>query len=189
MTTRWTVVAAFVLAGAVTMGCSHAPLNPGLEPTPPQSRPDVYRSQEHGYSFIPPASWELGASGGMIDVIYMRPAAAQPEVFRENLNVAVEKLPQVLTLDEYAQAAQAMMALAFREFEVVSLTDIVMGNIQGKRLVCTYSWGGIELFVQSAFYIAVKDQKAYVMTCGSTPENFAAYEKTFDECARTFRVE
>jgi len=175
MTTRLTVLVALVLAVVLAGGCSR------------KSRPGEYYSEANKFSIIPPTSWEWQAGSGMVSVIFLCPVGRHSEGFRENINVVVETLPEAMSLEEYVQAATTLMAAVFRDYEQVSLTDIDLDNVKAKRLVYVYTFGDSKIHLVA--YFAVRDKTGYVVTGAALSRSFPQFESTFDECARTFRVE
>jgi len=152
-----------------------------------QKEPGPYRSEKHNFTIVPPKSWEQ-KSYPTTDVVFLCPKGQHSKAFRENLNVQVETRPVETSLDDYTQMLSKQLASKFPDYREMSLTDIEMSNIKGKRLVCTYSVGEQQK-VHGVYYFAVKGKTAYLISCAAHPESFAKVEKTFDECARTFRVE
>jgi len=166
MNTRWTVMVVLVLAVVLADGCSR------------QSRLGEYYSKEHKYSIIPPASWEQ-FPGKMTDVRFLCPVG--------NINVAVNGLSRDTSLEEYALITSNPRHKIFQGYCQISFTDIDLGNAKAKRRVYTHTYNDDEFYAIA--YIVVKDRTVYTITGTTTAENFSELEATFDECARTFRVE
>jgi len=162
---------------------------PASRPTSqPTSQPAEYRSKANKFSILPPESWTQQKPGGkMADMMFLCPEGRHSENFRESITILVEKLRKDTTPDANAKAAEKATAAMFKDYKQVSLTDVDLGNVKAKRLISTYSAG--ERKSQMAQYFIVKDKMAYVIICMTTQESFEKFEKTFDDCARTFRVE
>ena len=168
----WVVaVATMVLAG----GCSR------------QSRPGEYRTREHGFGIIPPAGWETQEGTGMPGVAFLSPPQGPGDMFRENVNVVVEKLPSAMTTEEYAKACSDMMAIGMTDFRSVSETAVEVNGRTAMRYVSTYRVGSND--IKAISYLTAKGKKGYVITCTALPNSFDEFEKTFEECCRTFMVD
>ena len=152
-----------------------------------KGRAGEYYSKAHKYSIIPPASWVKKPGNNIMDVMFSCPDGLRSADAHENINVVTETLPQAMSLEDYTRAAIATMEAVIKDYQQVSLTDFELGNTQGKRLVSTFAVGDKK--AQSVTYFAARDTTAFVFSGTATPDSFSKFEATFDECARTFRVE
>ena len=182
---RMIVVAGLGLAVAVAIvgGCSIE--IGGEDSTGP------YHSEKYGYSITPPASWSR-ESRPTADVIFFCPSGQRSAKVHENIVVGIVEQAEGIVLDgrleEYVQVEIDSMAATLNAYRQISLSDVDLGNVKGKRLVFTFTTqDGKEM--QTAVYITVKGSRGYNITCSATPESFAKFEKTFDDCAKTFRVD
>ena len=166
---------ALVLSVALAGGCSR------------KSRPGEYYNPARAYSIIPPAGWEQQPGRGATDVMFACPVGQHSENFRENISVGTETLSKAMSLDDYMQSGPDKEFRRLEGFRYVSVTDVDLGNVKAKRAVFTCSFHDASL--QTVVYVAVKGDRGYILACASTPENFSMFERTFDECAWTFRVE
>jgi len=95
--------------------------------------------------------------------------------FQENANLIIEALPAAYTVSEYMEASMASLESVYTNFKLLETSDmfhIVSGQFG-------------EIPVQQIQYFFIHDDKAYVLTFSSNPENFDRYRPTFDSIAQT----
>ena len=169
-------VLGFAFLSASLAGCSSGEPEPGR----------YYKKQE-GFSIRFPAEWEQKENVMGTVVIALSPAQGTDDPFRENVNVVVEALPSLMTLDEYFNLSMVNLKKLLAAGQEPEVSDITLGGEKAKRVVYQTMMG--QIGVKGTLYVAVKGQRGYALTCSATPESFDADKARFEEIAGTFRFE
>lgn len=148
----------------------------------------VFNDSHHGFRILIPDSWRLeeGFSDQHLDfvVIGMSPTEGPNDRFVENMNILVETLDKPTNNQEYFMWNLVGLMEELPEFQMHEKDDIEINGVAMSRIA--YSW---KMDTQRTFtyqFIFVKDQKGYVMTFSSEPEQFDSYRRTFDGIAASF---
>jgi hypothetical protein len=180
---------ALCLAGLAACGSSPTASPPATEmatsvPTPTlEQESGRYYEPAGGFSYIPPAGWELVEASGTTYKVALGPLQ---DDFTPNLVVVDE--PFDGTLDEYVSASLANMSDFFEGFQLISQDAFApLEGPAGVRLVVENAQGGRRL--RHSFYCFDAGARKFVLTGTQLSGSGASLEPTFDAAARTFRFE
>lgn len=155
-----------------------------IAPTPTLER----ESERHyepagGFSYIPPAGWELVEASGAEYKVAVGPEQGD---FRPNLVVVDE--PFDGSLDEYVSTSLTHMGDFFEGFQVISQDEFVpLDGPAAVRFVVENAQGG--RLLRHSFYCFDAGARKIVLTGTQLAGTGASLEPTFDAAARTFRLE
>jgi hypothetical protein len=159
---------------------------PTATPAPtanPTESADRHYEPTGGFSYIPPAGWEMVDASSLDYKV-----AVGPEVdgFAANLTVVDE--PFEGSLDEYVSSALGGLSQYFESFQVLSQEEFkpTEGPL-GVRIVAENVQGGHAL--RQAFYLFDGDTIKIVVTCTRLAEAAAELDAACDTSVGTFRFE
>jgi len=127
-------------------------------------------------SITVPEGW-LAQHTNSTTVFILYSPVEENDVFQENANLTIEKLPTKYTEKEYLAATQSLISKIYTNFRVIeNKTDyhIISGNLNGSDIM-------------QIQYVSIKDNTAYIMTYTSTPDDFARYLDIFKSIQKTFK--
>ena len=155
-----------------------------LAPTPTLEREsDRYYEAVGGFSYIPPAGWELIDASGAEYKIAVGPEQGD---FRPNLVVVDE--PFDGSLDEYVSTSIANMGDFFEGSQLISQDEFApQDGPAGVRFVVENAQGG--RLLRHSFYCFDAGARKFVLTGTQLAGASVSLEPTFDAAARTFRLE
>jgi hypothetical protein len=184
---------AVVTPGTETSSPTHLPTatstaspQPSDTPSPVQvegSSRDRHYEPVGGFSYVPPAGWELADSSAIDYQVALGP---EEDDFVANITIVDEAFAG--TLEEYASASLANMEQFFDAFQVISQGEFKPDEAApGVRLVTENVQYGREL--RQTFYIFDAGAKKLVITCTRLAGGQDALEAVCDQTAKTFRLE
>lgn len=108
----------------------------------------------------------------------------QPEtvIFNTHIVVKADILP-TMTLDEYIDEAYGA---GLQGFQVLDRQEIPVENLQGQRILLATSVNGTPINVVE--YVITDEVNLWVVSCGSTTDEFYSWLPEFDRVARSFRL-
>jgi len=149
--------------------------------------PDRYYNSKDNYSVKFPKEWENKENFMGCSIVSLSPKLNDADMFRENVNVAVEQLPQGMGLNEYFDASVPTLAKVITDFQENEKGTTAINDNDAKWLIYSGRVGTTKLKCEQ-FYI-VHDKHGYVITCSATPESYSDYKKIFEEAAHSFEFE
>lgn len=155
-----------------------------------KSSVNSYKSSD-GYSINYPASWTQQDQKSTYNItLFKSPPESETDDFAENVNVVVEKAPN-LNLNKYYTLAMSMMndpknPYPLQDFKILKTGDKTVNKMPAKYLIYSHNYAGKGLEVKT--YIFYKNNNGYVLTCTATNESFPKYEATFDQIVSTFKI-
>jgi len=154
-------------------------------PSSPAGEAGHYLNLANRFEIQAPPGWTVRESGGTAVVLMTAPSAG--EAVRPNLNVIVEDRYAGLTLEELAQQCKAQVA-ALRGFELLVPEQSITLADGLRAIVITFRQAATGTPLEQRQMVVVGGGRAYVVTATASPETFAAEEKNFDACFRSFRA-
>lgn len=175
-----TAPAAPATTPAAPAGATGAPSTPA-----PAFKGEAYVNKEKGYSIEFPAGWSMQEKFMGLDVIALSPANDGKSSFRENASVLSGKLDTPITLDLFYSENLKNLQKALTDFKLEGSGDITVDGQPAKWLQYTHKQGNFESKVIQ--YFLLKNDYAYLITCGGEPTAFANYKSTFDSIVNSFK--
>jgi hypothetical protein len=174
-----------VLSISIALATACSP-TPDVTPTPSITAtpsPDRLFEPSGGFSYVPPAGWEITESSKTPYKVVIGPTE---DGFAANVTIIEE--PFAGSLEEYASASVKNMSEYFQGFQLVSQDEFELeGGSTSVKIVIENEQSGLNL--RQTFYILDAGGKKLVITCtrllGSSEELDAVCEGS----VRTFRFE
>ncbi len=163
-----------ILAGWMLGGCS-------------TKDPDRYYNDREGFSIKFPTAWEKQEGVLAIKVIAKAPQNGATNQFREDVNVAVDRLLKAMTIEEYFQQSVTNMKKVLTEFQDLEKGQGFIDDYDAKWMVYTHKMGASTFKV--LVYMIVKDNRGYVITCTALPDRFYTFRSEFEDIAQSFQFE
>jgi hypothetical protein len=153
-------------------------------PLPTLGAGQVYKDPQGRFSFTIPSNWTLAQPAGA-EVAFQSPVPSG--TIPATVNIVLEKLPSAsVTLDEYDQAGEANLKQQFPDYKSLGVTKVTIDGKPAYKRVYTATIAGRVLQLQQVYLI--ERDTAYVISCGSPQENFAANAAVFDQISGTFKI-
>ncbi len=149
--------------------------------------PGHFASAEKGFSIDFPKDWQKTEGFMGATVVALRPGSGSSDEYRENINVLVEKLSGHWALKEYFDANLESMRKLLTDFKAEEKAAAVVHGVPAERIVYSHRMGTYRL--KALVYMMFKNQRGYVITCTSTSDRFAEWEKIFQGTANTFLLQ
>ena len=148
-----------------------------------------YTSDDNGFSLIFFDSWTVteGTKGDKDTVKAESESEGSDDKFLENTLVVVEELVAPVDLDEYTDVAIKALGIELIDFAEVEREAVEIDKTPAKRIVYTYTSGGVEL--KSVVYVIVSDFTGYTITGTAEKAKFSSYESKFDKAGESFQFE
>jgi hypothetical protein len=158
----------------------------GRVPTPPRPT-GRFVSPEHRFSIEFPSEWERIDTQLGVVVTGISPPTPETARFRPNCNVVVEPLPAGVTLDQYTEAALTTLGQATVDFRPEERGAGQLGGTPATVLTSSFTLPQLEgTRVRVLQYAALPSDRAYVVTCTATEDQFATYRARFEAIAASF---
>ena len=139
--------------------------------------------KEAGFSYDPPAGWEITDYPGMKYKVCM---AAPENGFAPNMNVLDEICED--SLNDYVDLSLRNMDLIFQDLKIIKRDEYkTEDGLEMVRIIYEYNFQGV-LFRLTAFFIAGPEDIKYVITCASLADDGEKYDEVFLSSARSFRI-
>ena len=168
---------AIVLTLPALAGCSG--------PSSPTAEAGHYLNRANRFEMQAPPGWTIRESGGTAAVLMTAPGAG--EAVRPNLNVVVEDRYAGLTLEEAAERCKTQVA-SLRGFELLAPEQSITLADGLRAIVIAFRQAATGTPLAQRQMVVVGGGRTYVVTATASPETFAAEEKNFDACFRSFRA-
>lgn len=157
---------------------------------PPKSgNSAVYVDKDKGFSIALPSGWQQDKDIMGTAVMALSKADGTNDGFRENINVVVENLQGPLASKAYFEASQNAIKKVFQGFK---LEQTGKTKISGRELywsIFSHQTQTPQLRAKVLQYVTVNGQKAFIITCSASSKDFDQYRKTFENSAKTFKVQ
>lgn len=141
----------------------------------------TYTNEDNNYSIDYPKGWDL--TEGSI-VIFLGPIKDGVNV---NVNVVVEKIPSSIDLEDYAAAGEQQLETTFTNYQKETEYNSVINNEHCVIRVYTWTYQDQDLKQKQAYF--VKNKKAYIITCTSSPNTFdEENENYFESMIQSFKI-
>ena len=152
------------------------------------SKPVEYHSKEKGFSIQFPKSWEIKEHTMKSDVAEIVVAAAGTEGNGyQQINVAVENLPNEMGVEEYFRKEKEELSKALPQFQALEEGKETLNNQAARWLV--YSMQTKDTPAKLIVYTVVKGKQGYSITGGTLVNQFDQYRPKFEATAKSFRLE
>jgi len=145
-----------------------------------------YHSREHAFSIAVPEKWETRENHMGTAVIFLSPRETQNDLFLENLNIVVERLPAGTERSSYLNESVKNMARMLEGFKSGKPELYRLHRYDAGRAAYSDTLGTLRL--ESTVTMVACGGKAYVITCTSTKEDFPRYREIFEKTTGSFRA-
>lgn len=145
-------------------------------------------AEKNNYSLKHPADWEVNLEGQMgTDIILFSPVAGEGDLFRENVNVYIEALPNdEIDLATYIGFTEQNIKGFFTNFNMLESVLLEIDSKPVHKLLYTADQGLYKLTFEQ--YISLKGDKAYVLTFTSEQNSYEEYKEVGEKILSSFRL-
>ncbi len=135
----------------------------------------VYDNEEHGFTALYPAKWQVVEGAAETTVAFHSPLISAGDRFSENVNVIVEDLAAHpgLTLDGYEELGLANLAAFMPEFTLKGRSKFTLAGRPAKLVEFTCRQDGYNLHVLQAMTVA--GGRAFVVTYTAEEAEYGRY--------------
>jgi len=144
----------------------------------------IYSDNKTGITINYPLNWEYQQNMRTI-FIFMRPLEVQGQIFRENINLIINSAKN-LSLQEYAGAAKVQFSSQLPGYKEFSTNYLEINGNKYARIIYEHKTNNLPLKV--AYYITIKKDKAYCITCSATDVTFNKYYSVFEQMMQSFKI-
>jgi hypothetical protein len=144
----------------------------------------TYANAKEKVSISYPASWEKKEVENTV-FFFMAPYTHQGQKFRENVNL-VTGPAEDLYLVEYLMDARKKLAENVEGFRELKSQYIKIDSLDCCRMIYQFKYKNLVL--KDAYYLVLKDGKAYSLTCSALEGTFDQYYPIFEKIARSFKI-
>jgi serine/threonine-protein kinase len=117
-----------------------------------------------------PNQWEKVENKYGTLVAFVSPLEDETDLFRENVNLVVEELPETIKLEEYKTAAHEQMDTVLLQFKLLSEEEIEFMGEKAYTHRYSFNQGEYDTVGMQIYYI--KEQKAYILTYTAQPDKY-----------------
>jgi len=146
-----------------------------------------YRNEKYGFSIRFPEGWEVKEGFMGTAVLCRSPKESSTDEFSENINIVVEQLSGVKSLNEYYQKSLAGAKTLMDEFRLIESKDVKLSGRNAKRIIYSAKMGGDEM--KYLLYLIKEGDRGFAITCSALADTFSHYLDKFEESIRTFRID
>ncbi len=179
------------IASAACGGKSAPTKSPGQSGAEPSSVSTgglrTYTDTTSGFSIGYPADWDKqeGAAGTI--VAFLSPAEGASDDFRENLNAAVEALPNSsITLDEYTQAVLGKLPTVITGFNLLDQRSTRLGGDPAHRVHYQGEQGTFKLEWEQVW--VVHGKQAFILSYAAERDRYQADLSTAEAMFASFKL-
>jgi len=144
----------------------------------------IFQGKEYVLEF--PDSWDVHSNGMGTDLAGLSPVQGEDDKFRENVNVALENLPALMTDEEYVERSLDVLRNGPLVPASTSFTRTRVGQMDGYHI--HYQASIKDRFMDNDAYIVINGGAAYVITCSSEVDTRDAFKPTMDAIIATFDI-
>ena len=144
-----------------------------------------YLDKEEGFSISFPASWKAqrGVKGARVVIVSPREGAS--DKFRENVTVFANELPPDWTLEEAFTRSIDLAKTVQPHFKEQERGLVSIGGREAMWIIFSSKVG--KLKAQYMLHFFINDNRSYLVSCTSTPDEFPEYRRTFEKIVQSFR--
>jgi hypothetical protein len=152
------------------------------------SKPVEYHSKEKGFSIQFPKGWEIKEHTMKSDIaeVVVQAAGNEGNSYQQ-INVAVENLPNEMGVEEYFQKEKEELSKMLPQFQAVEEGKETLNSQPGRWLV--YTMQAKDTQAKLIVYALVKGKQGYSITGGAMASQFDQYRPKFEASARSFKLE
>lgn len=155
---------------------------------PVESSPGTYENSTYGFSIKYPEGWiskEAEANNMNMVVGFLAPGGNMDNP-TNYITVQVEPLPsnQAINLDQYTSAITSNLKSSYKDFKLLSKSDVSLGNLPAKEMLYTISNEGTPYEILLEY--TIKDYKAFVLTFYSQADSYSQFEADARELMGSF---
>lgn len=107
--------------------------------------------------------------------------------FQESINVVIRELPQPMTTPEFGMAVTSSMHQAVKGFELISTNEVRLES-GGQAMEIVYKSNYETEIHHIAVMLTDKENRGYIITAASTPNNFKSMAPTLRTSLRSFKL-
>lgn len=157
-----------------------------VEPLQEAVRFKTYENKQYGFSIEYPEDWQLLTDLEYAAALFVGPTK---EGFAINANIALEKLAEPMTAQEYATLSEELLKTVLssynklEEYQTTVSTEPAVVRI----FIATYgAYPGITNKIKEVYLI--KEKRAYIITCSALPTTYdEANDKYFERMVQSFK--
>lgn len=139
-----------------------------------------------GYKVKVPSNWTRMHPPEGTDMLAMSPFEGLSDRFRENLNVSVIEMTRDWRLDDFFERSVVTLKETLYDFREEERGSVKLGDVEARYVVFYHRKGRIQ--ARMVTYIAIANDSIYLLSMGSSPEDFERFRKTFETIASTLEV-
>lgn len=153
----------------------------------------TYKNSNAGFTLQYPEDWTYREGLGKdIDlgsiVIFQSPSEGKQDLFRENVHIFTESLPDsVKNVDEYLAFSKQSLPQLLQEMEILEEGKTLIDGQTSRWIIFNYV-SQLQR-VTSIGYMFYRNGKGFVITATSRPEDFMSYRRTFEKIATSIKFE
>lgn len=156
-----------LLVGA---GCTASP-----ESTNESATAMTYENSTHNFEITYPDGWEKQEPSEGPVVMFFSPLRSTDDTFSENVNIIVQDLGGVVTLDQYVEASLEALGQGLQNFELESSERVTVDGTPAERITYTGSYEGTPL--KWTQWILLRGSNDYVITYTGEQDQFDAFSE------------
>lgn len=134
-----------------------------------------------------PDDWVSERGTGILRVIGAAPSDGPNDRFNENLNVAVESIPEGMSWEVYLERSVISLQMAIPDFEILGSDNRRALGFRARRHVYRHRVNSDT--VRGLQYILWVGSEACIITAVAEPETFDRYLVIFEDIVASLRVE
>lgn len=152
-----------------------------------------YSDKENHFSILLPRFWKKEKDFLNTAVLALAPQKSKADKYQENINVAVNKVPDLppdvkpeALLSTFFELSKEEVLGKIKGVYNISEGEIFAGLLKGKYLSFNTRVGDLLLRIFSAIWL--KNKQVYVVTCSSEAKEFYKYEPLFKRSLKSIRM-
>lgn len=150
----------------------------------------AFQNAVYGVSVSYPKSWEVQSVPQSTPPLTLVAAFLSPRAggaVRQNVNLVIEDLPEVMTLDDYSKQGIEIEKNMLGQFTLLSSENISFFGVErAQRVTFTATSGGNNLKFQQIWFI--RGRRAYVWTFADRSDTFGQNLPTFERMMDSFLI-
>jgi hypothetical protein len=158
-----------------------------------------YGNSTLGVNIKYPSEWQraVQAGGGISIIQFFSPLQNKSDIFRENVNIAIENLPNNKTnVTQYSRASLSVIAKSLPGFNLTKSnisenfhgTPAVEKTFTAKQAVLDRNLKAVALDLKMTQIYTLKNNKAYVITFAAESSNYDRFLPTVAKILDSFQI-
>jgi eukaryotic-like serine/threonine-protein kinase len=158
-----------------------------------------YGNSTLGVNVKYPSEWQraVQAGGGISIIQFFSPLQNKSDIFRENVNIAIENLPNNKTnVTQYSRASLSVIAKSLPGFNLTKSntsenfhgTPAVEKTFTAKQAVLDRNLKAVALDLKMTQIYTLKNNKAYVITFAAESSNYDRFLPTVAKILDSFQI-